>query len=107
MTWTFEGVEVQIDMWNLNQNFLCGDSMRGFGVALFNDLSGRYAAHCMNTDELDSLIGGLQGAMTNSGLHYNPVRQWGDKFLDKHSGKQDVPSPGIIRPTSLTWHDAP
>jgi hypothetical protein len=103
MIWTFEDVEVQIDMWNLNTNFLCGDPGRGFGVAFFNDLSGRYASHHLDAEEFDALVGGLQGAMNGSGPNYRPYRQWEEEFLDKHSGLGDVLEPGVIRPTSHDW----
>ncbi len=104
MVWEADGVELQLDMWRLNHKFLDLKLSRGFGVALFNDLNGRYASHHMSADEVDATIGELQGAMTNSGPNYKPWRTWDEELLRSKSGAVDAKDPNIIVPTSLEWY---
>lgn len=105
MCWKADGVELQLDMWMLNHNFLDTELSRGFGVALFNDLNGRYASHHMSAEEVDATIGGLQGAMTSSGPNYKPWRAWDEALLMSKSGAVKAHDPNVISPTALDWYD--
>lgn len=99
------GVELQLDMWMLNHEFPDTELSRGFGVALFNDLNGRYASHHMSAEEVDATIGELQGAMTSSGPNYKPWRTWDEALLMSKSSAVNAHDPNVISPTALDWYD--
>lgn len=97
------GIEARINLWELNNPFLRNGINPGFGVAFVNQTLGLYAAHLFSPEEIEDYIMGLQGAMISTGPNHNPVRVWGDAFLDEHDGKEDVSESGVVILPCLTW----